>query len=119
MKIVDKKDFLKLKKGTLFCKYERCNTGEVCIFMGECNSDDFYFKPIFEIDESQSPFDNYPELLLDAEKNNKNLKIDTTLDSMRDGIFDNDEKYMVFEFNDTVDLRKILDKAIELIITIQ
>ena len=117
MKIVDKKEFVKLKIGTLFCRYEPCTMGAVCIFMGNCNSDDFYFKPLVEIDESQNPFDNYPELLLDAEKHNKNLKIDTTLDAMRDGVFDNDEKYMVFDFKDTVDLRKILDTVIELIIT--
>ena len=107
MKIVNRNTFIQMPAGTLFMKYAPCHFGPLCIkgdsiifdlpvFSGACPND-FYVQDLntvkanssdeeFDILDSAEQFGNSFELWFDIEE--------------RDGMFDQDQLFAVYERSD-------------------
>ena len=111
MKIVDRKTFLEISKPIVFCKYrpqvfesEMCIKGETLkTINGYC--DDFFYISLLQIKAS-----NFTELFYATEKalvEKSSLALDFEC-VQRDGCFDEDQLFAVFEPEDIKGLINIL-----------
>lgn len=109
MKIVDLETFRKLPDGTLFMKYEPCNFGGLRVKVETLDSD-FIFEAITdEIDASGS--DELFDKLFAAQKDSTmSLKMDFDA-TERDGLFEADQLFAVYEKADLVGLINKLNKC--------
>ncbi len=111
MKIVDRKTFLAMPAGTLFSKYEPEVFGELCIkdeSMPEIN--DFIYQEIVNSIKCNGSFDMHL-ILNDAEKKGTSFQLDFDCTS-RDGLFDSDQLFAVWEQNDVKALIDRLQEAL-------
>jgi hypothetical protein len=110
MRIVNRKEFLALPSGTIFLKYAPINFGELCIKGGTTTSDDFFYVPI----PSADCFDTaeFCELFGNAQKDNLfSIPLDFETES-RDGLWDQDQLFAVFEKKDIKQFIKVLKMAL-------
>jgi hypothetical protein len=109
MKIVDRKTFLSLPKGTLFQKYEPCVTEELAVKFKSIGDIDFYYMNIdgtFLIDSDGC--NEETDILDDSEKNGTSFDIEFN-SIMRDGCFDKEQLFMIWEEKDIELLKSFLD----------
>ncbi len=109
MKIYNKKDFLNLPPGTFFSKGVQWSMNGLYV-KGETWGNDFIFVDLIMIDAESSDilFDRYEEML----KNGKSYAINQ--DAMRDGSFDDEEVFLVFEKEDLKRIKELIEITINL-----
>lgn len=101
MRIMDRKTFLALPAGVLFSKYVPCIFGELCI-KGDTWSNDFLVQDIAGALQSTGSADEVDKLN-DALVNGTKLVMDFNCMG-RDGMFDEDQLFAVWETDDVVGL---------------
>lgn len=110
MRIVDRKTFLALPAGTFYREGEPWAFGDLCLKHDTLGTND-WVEQHFENPEAKSSdelFDRFEEMLqqeasypLDAEN------------TMRNGMFEDDSIFLIYEANDLRILRDAIDKVIE------
>lgn len=114
MRIVNRAEFITMPEGTLFSKYEPCFfehiqiKGESIIFE---NGDDYMYQDIVDAtdhDGTADMFEKYDR----AEKEGASIGMDFNCQG-RDGCFDKDQLFAVWEKRDVKALIRRLQKCIE------
>lgn len=95
MRVYNKKDFLKLKPGTFFCKGKPWFFDGFSI-KGESLENDFFYTDLCMIgaNSTNELFDNLPDSL----QNGKSFFINQ--DVSKDGVFDDEDLFLVYEDKD-------------------
>jgi hypothetical protein len=111
MKIVNRDEFLKLPAGTVFAKYSPSVFGELMIkgasLFHDGTGNDFLYQPIVDAIECEDS-DEFIQKC-DAAENGESVRFD--FDCLgRDGFFDYDELYAVWE---RVDVEQLIDRLQE------
>lgn len=111
MKIVNLKTFLALPEGTIYCKYNQSSFGDLCIkYDSSSFGDDFVYAAVMDID-SESGEDLWDKLDL-AEKEGIAFPLDFE-QTGRDGLFDPDQLFAVWEKTDVVNFIGKLNVCLE------
>jgi hypothetical protein len=104
MKIVNKQEFYNLPAGTLYSNYEPCVIEGLKIKQNTCFSIDTkepidycYIDLIGNVDYKD--FEDYIDLLDNSEKNKTSLKLDFEI-TERDGMFEKNEMFCIYEEDD-------------------
>jgi hypothetical protein len=107
MRVVDRKTFLGLPEGTFYCKGERWCFDDMCL-KGESLSNDWFYLSFnwIESDDSGMAFDR----LEDMAANGASYPMEDAW--TRDGCFDDDALFLVFERDDLERLRGLIDKTL-------
>jgi hypothetical protein len=109
MKIVDRKAFLGMPEGTLFCKYDPCVFGEICV-KGSTWDDDFLLKRAF----GEVLCDNgveFDDVLEAARISGASFSLDFECLG-RDGLFESDQLFAIWEKSDIEGFQSLLSRAI-------
>ena len=109
MKIVNREEFLKLPENTLYTKYEPCVVEDLCI-KGETWGNDFLVQDITLSVKSTSEHE-WDVILELAEIEGSSFDMDFDIEG-RDGMFDDDQLFMVWEPKDVKQLINRLLKCI-------
>lgn len=112
MKIVKRERFLQMRPGTLFAKYQPCYFEELSIKGVSIGSEDFSFQEIVASIDSRSSAD-FAEKLAAAELEGISLAMDFEIES-RDGCFDPEQLFAVFERDDLLQLLQRLMRAYQI-----
>lgn len=108
MKIYKRSEFLKLPPGTFFARGEKwCIDG--FYMKGESWENDFCFLSISDIDSFNS--DEHIKRLEEMEETGKSYPMNEC--HGRDGLFDENELFLVFEHDDLCKIRKLIDYSME------
>ena len=110
MKIVNRSDFLSLPVGTLFSKYKPCVFGPLEIKGDNIGRNDFSAQQIADAVYA-SDSGEFADILFDAEENGSNFKMDLNCEG-RDGLFDDDQLFAVWERDDVLSLIERLQRTI-------
>jgi hypothetical protein len=107
MRIYNKKDFLKLPDGTFFAKGIQWSMDGFCI-KGNSLENDFYYLNLVNIDffNSKELSDRYEEMLSHGSSYPINQN------EGRDGMFDDEDIFLVFEIEDLEKIKELIDKFI-------
>jgi len=106
MNILNREKFLALPPGVLFCKYEPCVFGPLCIKDTNCDENDFFYLDIANAVDVNSTEDFLDQM---TEAKDKGVSVRTNFDCVsRDGLFDNDQLFAVWESEDVLGLIKKL-----------
>lgn len=119
MRIVDRKTFISLPKGTLFCKFENGASPEFGDLMikgdsiGEETKEQtagFFYQ---DLSGSYDPVvnDDYYETLVTMMKTGMDVPMNFDAGS-RDGFYDKEQHFAVFSLNDQLQLKDRLERAI-------
>ena len=108
MKIVDRKTFLSLPVGALFSDYEPCIFGELLI-KGESWSEDYFTQKLSSA-ISCSSSDEFGKILEHARETGASVAMDFSCEA-RDGCFNEDQLYAVWERGDVEALIQRLQLA--------
>lgn len=109
MKIVNAKKFLAMPPNTLFSKYEPCCFDDIQIKQETCGTNDFLVQEI----SSAIRHDNsnkFNEILEKAEITHESIDMDFDITG-RDGCFDDDQLFAVWENKDIDQLIEKLKKC--------
>lgn len=111
MKIVNRETFLTLPPGTVFAEYTPCIVGDMRI-KGETapNKNDWLYQEINLAIHALSSVQMF-DLLEEAEKTGQSVPMNFTIQS-RDGAFDYDQRYAIYEKQDVEALIKRLQEAL-------
>lgn len=101
MRIVDRKTFLALPEGTLCAKYSTLGNFGDLMLKGATWGSDFWYQSLPEVDADDS--NAFFDTMLAAEKGEP-FKLDLDCQS-RDGLFDEDQRFVVW---DADDLRQLI-----------
>jgi len=107
MKIVNRRQFLALPENTVFSKYEPCVFGELMI-KGESLANDFYAQEIGDAIFCSGSSDRVDKLGA-SERDGASLPMDFDCPG-RDGLFDDDQMFAVWE---PEDVRKLIARLQE------
>lgn len=110
MKVFRRKEFLKLPPGTFYCQGERWAFGNICVKFDTLGHNDWVYLNFDSIEAFSSIEES--ELLdemLDAETSHP-----LSESAGRDGLFDQDAIFLVYEREDLLKIRKYLDDALGL-----
>lgn len=112
MKIINRTAFLAMPDGTVFSKYEPCVFGELLIKGKSLDggSGDFCYQSIVDAIASTGSGD-FGDKLFDAEENGTSLPMDFDCQG-RDGTFEMDQLFAVFEPRDVRQLIERLEQAL-------
>ena len=110
MKIVNRETFLALPPGTLFSKYEPCVFEDLCI-KGETWGNDFQVQQIADAIESTG-CEDFSKRLFHSEVEGDSLPMDFNCMG-RDGCFDDDQLFAVWERADVEALIVRLTKTLQ------
>ena len=115
MRIVSKEEFLQLPSGTVYAEYEPCIFGNLSIkddtvFSISNQPIDFYCLEIASSVES-SGSEEFFERVEAMENNGKSFPIELDV-TCRDGCFDDDQLYAVWEEEDVQSLITVLQKSL-------
>lgn len=110
MRIVDRKTFLAMPEETVFAKYATLgNIGEVCI-KGASLSNDFCYQPLANSVDANDTGD-FIDTMAAAERGEP-FKLDLDCQS-RDGLFDNVQRFVVWESEDVKQLIERLQRCVD------
>lgn len=115
MKIVDRKTFLALPAGTVYSKYAPCHCEEIAIKHSTIADNDWVYTSIDTISfvDSDGSSDLYDTLL--AAQVGDSINTDITMDSAyRDGLFDNEQQFMIYSKDDTKKLIDLLTQTLDM-----
>lgn len=109
MKIVDRKTFLALPEGTFYCKGVKWAFEDLCI-KDETRGDDWwYLHPAYPAAENSGAA---VDILEDSIVSGTSFPMEDAIS--RDGLHDADALFLIFEPDDLVILRGMIDKALGL-----
>jgi hypothetical protein len=115
MKLLNRKEFLKLPEGTLYAKYYQDIFDDICVKDASIGVDEeigvFYTMPLINI--SDDAFDNDHADASDSFVKTKQCELDFDCYG-RDGFFDEDQLFAVFEAKELSEMTKILQTALKL-----
>lgn len=97
MRIVTRKEFLQLPPYTLYCKYESCCVGEPLIKYVTCGENDWRMQDLTSISYHDSSELVVRRTAMEVEGFSYPLELGCT---SRDGLFDNDQLFMIYEDDD-------------------
>ncbi|AGO48283.1 hypothetical protein Phi17:1_gp7 [Cellulophaga phage phi17:1] len=105
MRIVNKQEFYKLPKGTLFAKYEPIIFDGLCIkYQNTYNHKnepiDYVYESLLGNVDCESS-EHFGDILFEAEENGNSFKLDFDCIE-RDGCYDDEELFAVYEKEDVV-----------------
>lgn len=106
MKIVNRQTFMSLPENTVYSNYEPCNFGPLSIKQESIRDIDFYTMAINDAILSDSS-EQFVDILTIAEKEGSSIKLDFECCG-RDGLFEEDQLFAVWEDDDIVQLIKRL-----------
>lgn len=112
MKIVSRVEFLEYPPGTLFSKYAPCHfgplriKGETIWLTADDSVHDFYYQCV---EDSVECTDFIEEMI--AYKEGQTLRFNLEMEN-RDGLFDGEQKFAVWDREDLVGLMRRLDAAL-------
>lgn len=112
MRIVNRKEFLQLPSGTLYCKYEHTSAYNISIKYDTWESDWLHqeLPTLWSPDESSSS-DLYDKL--DKAESDSSYSFSQDLESSnRDGHFDENQMFLIYEKEDIIKLIKKLKSLI-------
>lgn len=111
MRIVDRATFLALPAGTVYAKYMPCVFEDLCIKDDtSVGYNDWYYQQIVDAVESESSND-WADKLFDAQENGTSMPMDFDCAS-RDGLYEDDQLFAVWEPQDVRDLIHRLHRAL-------
>lgn len=102
MKIVDRKTFLALPDETLFSKYEPCLFGDLTIKGETVGANDFLTQQICDSVRCRDS-EEFDSILDNAQETGSSFEMDFYCNG-RDGLFDDDQLFAVWEPADIIDL---------------
>lgn len=107
MRIVNRKEFLQISAGTVYCKYFKTGSlGDLCVKHGSL-SNDWNYQQIPEFDEPNSSEELFE--LLDKMENDPTVTSTYSGDvSARDGLFEDEQLFLVFSRNDVSNMIVVL-----------
>ena len=107
MRVVDRKTFLALPPWTAYCKGTQWEFNGIC-FKGETIGNDWYeHNPAWvEAEDSGQAFERLDDML----KNGASFPMDNS--ECRDGLYDDDAVFLIFERADLEVLRDCIEQAI-------
>lgn len=108
MKIVNRETFLALPSNTLFCKYKRCFFENYAI-KHDTLENDFLYQDLKELDANDSG--QWVEQLNDSTENGTSINLDLDCCS-RDGLFDSDQLFAIFDNKDVSSIIQELKSAL-------
>ncbi len=109
MRVVNRKAFLALPEGTIYCKGEEWVFEGLCIKERNSGENDWYeYDPAWIDEDSSTCFDSLSEML----ESGASRPMQDTI--CRDGCYDDDAIFLVFERGDLLKLRDRLNVAIDL-----
>jgi len=109
MKIVNRDTFLSMPPNTVYANYKPCFFGEICI-KGETLNNDFSFQSLLNIKSESS--EEFISILEDARANGNSFQLDLDCEG-RDGLFDKDQLFAIFEKQDVI---MLIDRLSECLI---
>jgi len=109
MKIVNRKTFLALPENTIFSKYDSYCFGNLCI-KDETWSNDFIFLSFHDAIKNESSSEFF-DILKEKSKTGEHIEMDFESYG-RDGFFDEDQLFAIWEKEDIVNLIEILKRCI-------
>lgn len=110
MKIIDRKTFLTMPAGTVFSKYQPNVFGTLQI-KGETIWNDFFVQDIAEAIRCSSS-DEFFDILDEAQETGVSVQLDFNCEG-RDGEFDEDQWFAVWDNNDVAGLIERLSNCLE------
>ena len=110
MKIIDRKTFLNMPTNTLFSKYEPCCFWMLSIKGESVGNNDFYCNTIADSILSDSSED-FIDILIRAQKTGCSIDMDLNTEG-RDGLYDDNQLFAVWEKKDIKDLIKRLRECL-------
>lgn len=110
MKIVNRKEFLKLPSNTLYSKYKPCCFGELSIKY-ETGPYDFYCNSLNDVTFGSSSDETYDKLL-EIQDSGESIPIDLNCIG-RDGLFEEDQLFAVYDNNDVEHIINKLKECIK------
>jgi len=102
MRIIDRKTFLEQPPGTVYAKYEPCFFGPLLI-KGDSLPNDFGYQQIADAIDCTGSGD-FADKLFFAQENGESIPMDFDCQG-RDGLFDDDQLFAVF---DRVDVEQLI-----------
>lgn len=118
MRIVTRGEFYKLPEGTVCSKYKPCIFGEPFVLLQAWFHEndeplDFLYKDLFgEVDAYDSGEEI--DILYSAEETGESFKMDFDC-GMRDGLFDPEQKFAIWEEEDLVGLLQNVQQALDVV----
>ena len=108
MKILNRKEFLKMPENTIFAKYEPCVFGTLSIKYENCGNHDFFSNTFVDSIDCNDTGEFFN--LLDKAEKDSNFSIKMDFNSCgRDGLFEENELYAVWEKEDIEKLIELLN----------
>lgn len=109
MKILNKKEFLKLPQGIFFCKGVRWCFYDLWV-KGESTQTDFYSHHLCAIDafDGGEMADRHEDML----ENGTSYPINRS--EMRDGCFDDDDIFLIYEKEDLKMIKELMERAMDI-----
>ncbi len=111
MRIVNRKEFLAMPEGVLYSKYQPCFFGELAIKGDSIGDNDFYYQDIAGAIKSNNSGE-WADILFDAQESGESFDIDLDCEG-RDGMFEQDELYAVWEQKDVLTLIDRLQRLVK------
>lgn len=99
MKIINKEEFMKMPSGTLYSEFKPCIFNDLMIKGETIGSDYLYMSLIGNVCHEG----DFASFIFDRLDNSKDFHLDFNLYS-RDGLYDNDAMYAVYDKNDIIGL---------------
>lgn len=108
MRVVDRKTFLELPEGTVYCKGEEWSFDGLTFKFETCGTNDWWSMDPAWVD-GKDPIECVDRL---EEMKNDGASYPMQISIGRDGCFDKDAMFLVFEREDLLKLRDLIDKGI-------
>ena len=110
VRIISREEFLKLPCGVMFSKYEDCRFGDRCVKDINIGEHDFMFTQMSVPVKAANDVDYYDKCVT-ARLNGSSIELNYDCVE-RDGCFDSDQMFAVFEEADLLALREKLSKCV-------
>ena len=114
MRIAGIEEFLTQPLGTVFCKYDPCIFGDLCIYEGRVcpENTDFYYTPITNIVDAHSDSALFDKL--DKAEKDPTISLDFSFEeTSRDGMFVPTQLFAIWEEKDLVGFIKCITDTLE------
>ena len=112
MRIYDRTDFMKLPEGTIYAKGKPWYFEQIHVKAQTLEPNDFVCMALMNFENSGT--EQWIERLEEMLQAGASYPMDEDFFG-RDGCFNNDDIFMVFEHGDLLTLRKFIDRAIEIV----
>lgn len=108
MKIINRKQFLRLPEGILYAKFRPCLFGDLAI-KEESISNDWRYQDLLELDVKDSQ--EWQDVLFEGMEKGTSIPMDFNCVS-RDGLFDETQLFAVLEKEDVISLIERLNSVV-------